>query len=69
MDGVTWWADQSVQQSREDFDRAAAEQWQMRMRWQKPLLMTAQNVSTPKRKFESGSTLIVRTRPDGMEGA
>lgn len=65
-----WWADQQLQRDREAFDRAAAEQWDGRMRWQKPLRMTAQNVPTPKRKFENGSTLIVRARlSDGPEAA
>lgn len=69
MGELIWWADRRVQQSLEAFDRAAQEQWDGRMRWQKPLRITAQNVPTPKRKFESGSTLIVRTRPDGPEAA
>lgn len=65
-----WWADQQLQRDREAFDRAAHEQWDGRMRWQKPLLMTAPNVARPKRKFESGSTLIVRRRlSDGPEAA
>jgi hypothetical protein len=70
MGDVIWWADRTVQQDRQAFHSAADEAWRTRMRWAKPLYMTAKDQHIPRRKFDQGSTLIVRTRAcDGPEAA
>ncbi len=67
---VAWWAEPDVQADRAAFHVANMAEWERHMRWTKPLRMTAQDVRGPKRKFEQGSTLIVRTRlDDGPEAA
>lgn len=66
---TSWWAEADAQADRATFAARAAVQWDTVMRWTKPLRITGQDVRRPHRKFDQGSTLIVRTRLSDTEAA